>query len=377
MAASTVQSLLSAVRRRLWMGRFAAATRLAMWGTAGLMLLAAAVHFAVRPVPAGAVPLAVAALWVAMMARAGLRRPSDSACALWADRHLAGASAFATLLELRGRTPAPATEQAQRWLEIWAATRVPHSLQLLAEQRDSARLSPPFISMLICTALASLALALPDLAPSSRPELAASLAPGFADRITPDVRTPMATEVVSELAGALRSAASRRAEEEHQAGRAPAAGPGRTNDGNSTRTDQPETTLPPGERAIVRESLPGTAVDVVPMSGAATASGAGSGRDAGDSPDYRAAAGVSRVLRGTLQAQGRESSAVRLSPERQADMDQPATFDDDLSAYRVTMVRADAAPAAATPPPATEATRLTPTEATYVQAWMKSSGQHR
>jgi hypothetical protein len=58
-------------------------------------------------------------------------------------------------------------------------------------------------------------------------------------------------------------------------------------------------------------------------------------------------------------------------------MDQLATFDEDLSMHRGTTVRVDLAPAAATPPPAAESTRLTPTKAAYVQAWMKASGQRR
>ena len=304
-----------------------------------------------------------------------MRRPADSVCALWADRHLGGASAFATLLEVRRSTSQVPNEQAWRWLEGWAAARVPHGLRLLAEQRDSPRLSRPLTSMLLCTALATLVLTLPDLTPSSRHELAASLAPGVADRTTPDTRPPMATELVSELADALRSAASRRSADGRDAGRARAGGPGESSDGNGSRMAQPEAEPPQGVRVIARESLPGAPVEAAPAPGAAPGSGAGSGRDAGDSRDDRAAAGVSLVLRGTLQQQGRESSAERMSPERQADMDQPATFDDDLSTQRAAMVRADSAPAAATPPPATEFTRLTPTEATYVQAWMKSSGR--
>ena len=40
--AALPQTLIEAVRRRLWLGQFLAAARLALWGTAGLMLLTVA-----------------------------------------------------------------------------------------------------------------------------------------------------------------------------------------------------------------------------------------------------------------------------------------------------------------------------------------------
>jgi len=376
MATSIVQSLLGAVRRRLWRGQFVAAARLALWGSAGLMLLAVAVHLAARPVGIGTVLFAVAVLWASIMAWAGVRRPSDSACALWADRHLGGASAFATLLEMRKGTQSVPNAQALRWLEHWATARVPHGRRLLAERQDSARLSRSLLSMLACTALASLVLTLPDLAPSSRQELAASPPSGIADRPTPDAEPPVPTELVSELASALRSAESRRASDRGEVSRAPAEGPGKSDGGTGSRMAQPGS-APPGERATLRESLPATPVGAPPAAGATQASGTGSGRDAGDIHDDRADAGVSRVVRSTIPVQRHDSSARRPSPEREADMDQLAAFDEDLPMHRAATARVDPAPAAATPPPATEAVRLTPTTAAYVRAWMKASGQRR
>jgi len=73
----------------------------------------------------------------------------------------------------------------------------------------------------------------------------------------------------------------------------------------------------------------------------------------------------------------RESSARLRPPEKQADMDQVATFDEDTPMQQTAKVPADSAPAAATPPAATETTRLTPTLAAYVQAWIRASGQRR
>ena len=376
MADSNLQSLFGAVRRRLWRGRFGAVARLSLWGTAGLMLLAVAVHLAVRPVRVEAALLAIAILWASTLVWAGLRRPSDSACALWADRHLDGASAFGTLLEMRRGTHALPNAEALRWLEHWTTARAPHSLRLLGERRDSARLSRPLLAMLVCAALATVVLRLPDLAPSARTETAASSPSGTSDRPTPVAETTASTSLVGELASALRSAASRPASDRPAAGGAKAAGPGNSDKGNGSRMAPPGAAVP-GDRSTARVSRPGTSVDATPAAGGRQASGAGSGREAGDSPDDRADAGLSRVPRGTIPVQRLESSAGRGTPERQADMDQLASFDEDSPTHRVTTLREDPAPAAATPPPATETTPLTATRAAYVQAWMKASGQRR
>ena len=341
-----------------------------------MMLLAVAVHLAVRPVRVGVVLSAIAVLWASMVARAGLRRPSDSACALWADRHLGGASAFSTLLEMSNGTQAVAHAQGLPWLERWATARVPHSLRLLEERRDPTRLSRALLSMLVCAAFATLVLALPDRAPSSRLEFAASTPSSIADRPVPEALPPVTAELGGELARALRSAESHRASDRRGVGRTPAEGPGKSNDRTGSRVAQPGAGTP-GERATVGKSLAANPVDAAPTTGATRTSSAGSGRDAGDSPDDRADAGTSRVLRSTMPVERRESSARRRSPEGQADMDQLATFDEDPSMQRAAKVRAGPAPAAATPPAATETTRLTPTTAAYVQAWIRASGQRR
>jgi hypothetical protein len=113
------------------------------------------------------------------------------------------------------------------------------------------------------------------------------------------------------------------------------------------------------------------------MTAATRTSGAGSGREAGDSPDDRTDARTSRVPQSKMPIERRESSTPHPPPERQADMDRLATFDEDLSTSRGATEREEPAAAAATPPPAMAATRLTPTKAAYVQAWIKASGQRR
>lgn len=360
----------------MWRSEFVAAARLALWGTAGLMLLAVAVHLAVRPVRVDVVLSVIAVLWASMMARAGLRRPSDSACALWADRHLGGASAFSTLLEMSNGTQGVPQPQGLPWLDNWATARVPHSLRLLEERRDPTRLSRPLLTMLVCTAFATLVLTLPDLAPSSRQELATSTPSSIADRPMLEAEPPVTTELVGELAHALRSAESYRTSDGREVGQAPVEGAGKSHDSTESRMSQSGAATP-GEWATVGKSPGGKSVDAAPTTGATLASSAGSGRAAGDRPDDRADVGSSRVLRSTMPLERRESSARRRSPEKQADMDQVATFEEDTPIQRTAKVRADHAPAAATPPATAETTQLTPSQSAYVQAWIRASGQRR
>ena len=339
------------------------------------MLLAVAVHLAARAVRVDTVVLAIVALWTAAMAWAAVRRPSDSACALWADRNLGGASAFSTLLEMREGKQASPDTPALQWLEHWAATRVPHSLHLLGGRRDAARLSRPLLSVLVCTGLATIVLALPGTVPSAPQPLAAPSASEVADRPIPDAERPVSRELVSALAGALRSTDSRRASGRDD-NRGPTTGADKSDARTALRMAQAGDAKN-GERTTIGGPLTSAIDDASPTAATTQTSGAGSGRDAGDSRDDRADAGVSRVPRSTIQVQRRESNERRPSLERQADPDQPAMFDDDLPMLRTATERENPAIAAATPPPATDATPLTPTRAAYVQAWMKASRQLR
>ena len=230
MVNSEVQRLLGRVRSRLWHGHLVAAIRNAMWVSAALMLLAVAAHLAARRVPAEAVLLVLSGLWAGLLLRAGWQRPADSACALWADRQLGGACAFTTLLELDQGAQGFANAPASRWLEKWATGQVPVSVGLLAAQQDSMRLSRPLLSMLVCTALATIVLALPDTAPVSRQQAAAASPSGIGVVTVPGVQPPASTELVSEIASALRSAESRDRPERREAGGAPATGRVETED---------------------------------------------------------------------------------------------------------------------------------------------------
>ncbi len=376
MATSDVQELLSRVRNRLWYTQFAGAVRHAMWASAALIMLAVAVHLSARHVPVAAVLLALSVLWVALLLRAGWQRPDASACALWADRHLGGTSAFTTLLELNSGKQRHASAPALRWLESWAMAKVPDSLGHLAQRRESMRLSRPLLVMLVCAALATIVLALPHTVPESRQQAVALPPSGIGDAPTPGVQPPASAELVSEIASALRLAESRDKPERREAGRAPATGRGKTDEGKEPSKAQVAST-PTGERKNVTNALSGTAVETAGTAGGTQTAGTGAGRNAGDSRDDRSATGVSRPVQGTIPVTRSAMRARRTPAEMQADMTEPATYDDESPLSGAATLHSGLEVAAATPPPATEPMRLTPTEATYIQAWMKATANRR
>lgn len=381
MARSSVHSLLGAVRRHLWRGQFVVAARLALWGTAGLMLFAAAVHLAARPVSFGAVAMALAVLWAALLARAGWRRPNEPACALWADRHLGGASAFTTWLETGGG-PRGANAQALQWLERWAAARVPQGMELLAGWHEAPQLSRPLLSALMCAALATFVLTLGGPAPSPRQQVASRPATDIADRPLSGADAPAAAERVSEVAMALRPADPDAAPERGQAPRVQATASGTPEPGSTAAVaaalpSQTGTTTP-GPRTSAGEPPVGTAAAAAaPATAATLAAGTGSGRDAGDSRDDRADIGVSQPGRVRIPVPRFVTGPRRAGTEERADMDRSATYDDDLPGPGTAAMAAVTAPAPAAPPAAAAGMRLRPTEATYVQAWLKASGRRR
>lgn len=382
-ASAEVQTLIGAVRRDLWWAQASAAVGLALWGSAGLMLLAVSVHLALLAVPVGAVLWALAGLWASMLAWAAGRRPTDAACALWADRHLGGASAFTTWLESGQGLPGVANAAVMRWLEQWAAARVPYSLRQLAERPSAARLARPLLCMLVCWPLATLVLTLPAPAPHSPPQAAAAPVAGTADRVLPAADAPLAAQLVSEIASALRAAqlgdAPAPSPARGQAGQTPSAGQGKADDGKAPMAAN-ASAAPPGKQASAPDGSAAPPADVSAATGTAPSPGTGAGREAGDSRDARAAVGISKLLRGALAVQRSQLKDRRLAPEKQADMDRLGRYDDDLAPQGTLALRAHAglaAPPAATPPPVSQAQRLGPTEASYVQAWLKASAINR
>lgn len=381
MPSSQVQGLLGAVRRRLWRGQCVAALRQALWGSAGLMLLAVVVHLAARQVPTGAVLMATAALWVSMLAWTVTRRPSDASCALWADRHLGGASAFTTLLETGTGTQAALNPQAVQWLEAWATARVPDGLRRLSERREPALLSRPLLATLVCAAVTAGVLSLPDLAPDLRQQAAAPSPSGSGDQTTTQAE-PAAAPGVDQLAAALRSASLQQPPEASQArreaGQAQAAAPDKV-DGATPAAQAAD--KPAGEPATRSNSSSGTAADATAaattLQASGTGDGSGTGNEAGDSRDARGGTGVSPAPRGRIVVPGSRSTPWPVSADRQADMGRLGSYDDEPSMPGAGSMPALAAAAAATPPAASETTRLSPAETSYVQAWMKANAQRR
>ena len=389
MLAPQVQGLLGAVRRRLWRGQFVAAVRQALWGTAGLMLLAIAGHLAARQVPVGAVLMVTATLWLSVLVWAGTRRPAVAACALWADRHLGGASAFTTLLETGTGAKATGSPQAVQWLESWAAARVPEALGRLAKRRETAHLSRPLLAMLVCTALTALVLSLPDFAPTPRQQAAASPPSGTDDRAAAQAE-PAAAQGVDKLAAALRAASLQQPPDAGQArregGQAEPAAPGKADGPTPVTPVTPVTPAaqasarPAGEPATQSNPSSGTAAAAakLPAAGTGNSAGAGTGNEAGDSRDARGDTGLSPVPRGTITVPGAKLTPWSGAAEPQADMGHLGRYDGEPSRPGAASMPALAAAAAATPPPAArESKRLSPAEMGYVQAWMKANAQRR
>jgi hypothetical protein len=395
MLSPPIQRLLLAVRRRLWRGLAASAVRRASWVTAVGALLAAAVHMGAHELPSGTVLAAVAVIWIALLAQTAARRPADRACALWADQHLGGASAFTTLLDLSHgatqATPAPVVHR----LTHWADARVPHSLAQLADRHDPPHLARPLLTMAVCGALAALVLGLPGRVRAVPPRAAAvDLTPesgvAFAAAARPD-STPLAAQIAT----AMRSSAGQDAAAPSASGGTPAAASNPGNDGTppaSPTPDSPTQTgaVPASARATDQPAPAGGADAARAPHATATLAGSGStGRQAGDSADARTDertntrtntrpnGDAAPAPRGSMVAQDVALAATRRTAQRQANHSAAAGFDGQAAGPTAWGATALPEPAAATPPPATTSTRLTAPETGYVQAWMKASQASR
>ena len=367
-----IQPLFDAVRRRLWSRQFVAAARLALWAGAGLALVAAAAHLVLRPVSIDALLALLALPWLALLARAGWRRPPDAACALWADRHLGGASAYTTLMELDAMPQGASGAPARQRLEAWVAGRIPQSLAQMTARSETPYLSRPLVAMLVCAALAAFVLALPGPVPAPARPAATADAAAAAEHPPLLARAPAAAESLGEVARALRSAAGDDAPARVHSGRTQAAGSGRSDDGAIPAKSEPDA-APQGPRANGGPAGAIAAATSATPNANSLATGAGSGRDAGDSRDERAVMGTSRASPATLPVQRSGMDAGREPAARQADPDRAAAYADDPAGASRAAGPAGPVVAAAVPPAVTEAAPLTPTEARYVRAWMMAN----
>ncbi|MEJ6000142.1 hypothetical protein [Paucibacter soli] len=375
---SSVQTLLKAVRRHLWRQRCIAAIRCSMWSSSGLMLLVAALHLSIRALPVEALPLGLALIWLAALAWAAWQRPALPACAIWADCELGGASAFSTLLE----AGPDAHPQALRWLEQWAVARVPQGMSQLAQRPAATPWLRALLSLAVCASLAALVLSLPSRAPAARPGTApasTTVEPALALADPAAAEAPDAAQRLNDIAGALRASAARAVAERRESGPAPASQAGNSTDAPASAPARADA-----------EQASASAAQASPALTAGAGTGNASGREAGSGPgvpganearEARIDAGGARPRQGRMNTQekkGSASSARAAASELQADMDGLASYEPARPEAQGAAVSRLGEAAAATPPAALAGTELSPTETSYVQAWMKkSSGRTR
>ena len=372
----TVSTALVAVRRHLWLEDARLAVRRAGWICAAATLLAVVVHLLARPVPVAGLLAGLGLIVVAMLAWTAMHRPSDADCAWWIDRQLGGASAFTTWLDATTRRPTADNARAVDRLQRWVVAKVPEVVRSLAERRPNARVAPSILTTVVCTLLALLVLMLPQDVSLPLRQTSAGVAPPRADRASAAVDEPVIAQVASEIAGALRSSDSPREPDRGRPGGAP--GPAATaNDDGSGSPDASSTSGAAGNDGTSRDPKSASR-DATTFAGPSpSAAGTTVGREAGDSPDARGDVGASRVPGGTIPARRVGSRSMPAALDRQADMAQQADFDDSLARPERPMTNAMPTAAAATPPPATDTARLSPSETSYVQAWMKATGSGR
>lgn len=356
MQPSSVQSLLDAVRRRLWREQLSSAARSALWASAALMLVAAAGQVVVGPLGVQSVLPTVAALWVVAMLWAGSRRPASAACALWADRNLAGESAYSTLVEARATRSATPDAQALQWLEQWAAAAVPRSERLLATRLTPARVIRPLVTALVCTALAAIVMTLPSPGMRMDGKAVSPAAPQSstrADSAAAPLAEPAAT---AELAAALRRAQPR---------------------SDRDRGNMVAVPAPAGHVDGSRTAPRGADRGPTPAAVQTQSADAAGGRKAGDSRDDRTDRGKSQASQEPMMVQRQALAGRSSTTDRRVDMDKLATFDDERTTTGALTERAPESviesPGAAAPPPAVGSLDLTPAQAAYVQAWLVTS----
>lgn len=375
MLAPEMQDFLAAVRRRLWRGLFVTALRRALWSSVALLVLAIALILVSAPMRVSALVLVMSFVWMLFLVWAAIRRPSRCDCALWADRHLGGASAFTTLLELdRSGTATPDTAALRR-LTIWSTKKVPECLKALTERPDPVRLARPLLATIVCAALAALVLNLSDSVPPPVQQAVASLAAKAGDHSASAIGAPEVNDLAGEIAKAVRVADSSREGGRREDVRSQETANGKSVDGQSP-PDGRATAMPAAAKSASASSVPPTSTPALALARTDQTTGTDSGREAGSSLDNQAAASNAYVPQGTIASLGRELEARNRSDEMQADMRRQGRYDEALTTAGQTTVLPAIAVGAAIPPTATELSRLTSTETSYVQAWLKARTQH-
>ncbi|EHR70341.1 hypothetical protein BurJ1DRAFT_1473 [Burkholderiales bacterium JOSHI_001] len=374
---ATLDSLIAVTRRHLWRVHLGAAVRRAAWGSAGLLLLAAAWHLGLGPLAPPLLAALLCAIWAAALAWAALQRPGDTDCALWADRHLGGASAFSTWLDLNQGRHQAADPGAVAWLQDWATARVPPALRQLAHRPPAEGGARPVLALAVCAGLLAAVATLSPPRPPRRPVPAPDTALAAA-RPSTDGLAAASAPGLQDLAGELSQALRRREPQDAARGASgqagPAGGAAASSGASAGAAPRPANEVRAG--GLAQAGAAPAAGDGVPAAtppGATAASGAtaGTGQGAGKSVDEHSSTAPGRTRAPAVALREVALAATDAPPQRQADMAQGATYDESQPERRPD---ASALPIAApaTAPPADRDARLTPTESSYVQAWMKA-----
>jgi hypothetical protein len=379
--ASTVHSLLGAVRRRLWLERFVAALRAALWSWAAILAIAAMLHLASgRPGLAAALVVATVA-GLAALGRAALRRPGQAESALYADRRLGGESAYSTWLEARADAGLVHDTPALRRLAQWTAAAVPRSRSVLEALHLPLRLARPLAAAAICTVVAALVTALPaadhgaELEPSRQARAPSQTAEPLSlddDALARELAAELSTTRDSQNGSGDPARGSMQPTRDGEAATSAAvAGESGATQAQVSRADARPTTGAEASVAATGVEPAGAPGSADEAGDATTARAPGSGREAGTTRDASAGTAGSRALQGALAVQRREVIRPVEDSARQADMEQAGLYDGDASASGE--AAAPSAAAAARAPAARRAVALTPAEAAFAAAWAEAA----
>jgi hypothetical protein len=351
MKSPAADDVLGAVRSQLRLRRVADALRFAAWVTVAIALVAVLLHLFVRPVSLAEPTLVVAIVWVAAILQA-ITTPTPSAeCAAWADRHLGGASAYATFLELPAADHARVDSSAITRLEEWIAEVAPGSLAKLQSIPLQAGLKKPVAVAFVGVALAAVLLQVPmqrsaSTASTSAQDSGALPTLGAAAR---GEEPEAATEDDAASASSTPASAPRQGEN--------------ARDGVAPVRNADDQRAAAADRSAALE----------PATAATRSRAASGGQDAGDSPDTSADAGLSEAWQGAMASQLRSLPAPAQEAAR-TDATLAADFTTGRDSAAAATAIATFAPAAAVAPDARRTPRLGPAEQAYVRAYFAGSG---
>lgn len=359
-----MDTLLRAVRWYVWRRAFVTVTRHALWAGAGSLLAIAVLHVTLAPMAPTVAASAIVLAFLGGIVWAALGKPDDAACALWADRHLAGASGYSTWLEMRSSRHRGSP--AMRWLDDWTRTHAVQSIALLGHRHDPLRLSRPALAAAGALVILVLVLELPGARSIERENTGAT--PGARNQLANNQRSAdmPAHTIAQELASALRpTEASQQGNTERDAGNGTL---------TASESDASSARKGGGDRAVTRTDSrstdPRMASEDRPNARDVSSAASGSGREAGSSPDDRRDRGATPVIGSTIAAKPAPVLRAPATGQRAA-MQEEATYsreDETDSGASATKLRA---PAASAPPADASLMKLSPSLSAYVDTWMK------